>query len=78
MPTNNETEIADLEKLYQNMKDTPRNSGYEFCDICGRYDEDAGGIDYWIWEGKNYCYGGCWINLLKDTQDKLSLLIKQK
>jgi hypothetical protein len=67
-------ELEDLEKEFEIMNNTERKAGYESCDICGRYDMDAGGIDYWVYKGKKYCYVGCWKNLKNETEEKIKKL----
>ena len=66
--------LAALEELLKELEAVPRNSGYEFCSICGKYDEDAGGIDFWEWKGKKWCYGGCWENKVNEVKEKIESL----
>ncbi len=68
--------LAELEELLKEMEAVERNSGYVFCSICGKYDEDAGGIDYWVWKGKKWCYGGCWVKKVNEVKEKIELLKK--
>ena len=56
------------------ISETPSHAGYKTCDICNRYDIDAGGIDYWIFKGDIYCYGGCWSKLEADTKKRIQEL----
>ena len=73
-PFPSEKELADLTMDIKTMSETPRQAGYVFCDICGKYDEDAGGIDYWTYKGKIWCYGGCWLKLQRDTEARIEEL----
>ncbi len=63
------TSLEEAEKELELINQTPRRSGYVSCHICGRYDVDAGGIDYWEWNGKVYCYGGCWTKKVNEATE---------
>ncbi len=63
MDTNNihnQLILEDAKQELELMNQTHHRSGYVVCDVCEKFDRDAGGMDYWEWKGKIYCYYGCW------------------